>query len=241
MGRNLLTFTEGLSSVFQQMARALKPGSPMVFTYHHNDLSAYYPVAVAILDAGLTCSGSLPCPGEMGASIHINGTGSSIIDTIFICRTTGRIPRHWLPETPKDLSILVEEDLNKLRLGNVAPTMGDLRCIVFGHLIRLVIWNLRNKWDKSVGTEERLRIIQRWIDEFGGFAEVEKHLKGTRTTMPVIRTSAIQEPEPVYEIAGEQISFGSIAVHQLPGLLTMPEKGVHHGDTGSTGDPHPHP
>jgi hypothetical protein len=74
MERGLDHFTDGLSAVFQQMANALKPGAPLVFTYHHNRLEAYYPVAVAILDARLTCSASLPCPGEMGASIHINGT-----------------------------------------------------------------------------------------------------------------------------------------------------------------------
>ncbi|MFH1092061.1 MAG: hypothetical protein V1742_10885 [Pseudomonadota bacterium] len=70
MGRGLEHFTEGLSAVFQRMARALKPGAPLAFTYHHNYLRAYYPIAVAILDSGLTCSASLPCPAEMGASIH---------------------------------------------------------------------------------------------------------------------------------------------------------------------------
>ena len=59
MGRDIEDFTEGLSSVFRQMAKALKPGSPLAFTYHHNDLNAYFPVAVAILDSGLTCSASL--------------------------------------------------------------------------------------------------------------------------------------------------------------------------------------
>ncbi|MFU8769454.1 MAG: DNA methylase, partial [Desulfotignum sp.] len=84
MGRDLYHFTQGLSAVFERMAAALKKGSPLVFTYHHNKLEAYYPVAVSILDAGMVCSASLPCPGEMGGSIHINGTGSSIIDTVFV-------------------------------------------------------------------------------------------------------------------------------------------------------------
>jgi adenine-specific DNA methylase len=91
MGRNLTMFADGLSAVFQRMAEGLKRGGPFVFTYHHNDIEAYLPIAVAMLDAGLTCSASLHCPGEMGASIHISGTKSSIIDTIFVCRTTGRL------------------------------------------------------------------------------------------------------------------------------------------------------
>jgi adenine-specific DNA methylase len=94
MGRGLDHFSEGLSAVFQRMAKALKPGAPLAFTYHHNDLKAYYPVGVAILDSGLTCSATLPSPAEMGASIHINGTGSSIIDTV-CCRTTNATEDGW--------------------------------------------------------------------------------------------------------------------------------------------------
>ncbi len=141
MGRDINHFTEGLSKVFQRMAKALKPGRPLVFTYHHNDIKAYIPIAVAILDAGLTCSASLPCPAEMGASIHISGTGSSIIDTVFVCRSTGVVPRHWLTETPAGVAALVKSDMEKLRRGNVQPTQGDLRCICIrasyqaGHLV----------------------------------------------------------------------------------------------------------
>ena len=54
-------FTEGLAAIYSRMAEALKPGAPLAFTYHHNKIEAYYAVGVAILDAGLTCSASLPC------------------------------------------------------------------------------------------------------------------------------------------------------------------------------------
>ena len=80
------------------MARALKPGAPLVFTYHHNKIDAYHAVGVSILDAGLACSATLPCPAEMAGSIHIHGTTSSIVDTVFVCRSTGTIPRQWLFE-----------------------------------------------------------------------------------------------------------------------------------------------
>ena len=165
MGRGLDHFAQGLSSVFQKMAIALKPGAPLVFTYHHNDLAAYYPIAVAILDAGLTCSASLPCPAEMGASIHINGTGSSIIDTVFVCRSTGTVPRKWVVDSIDGVAELVNEDLAKLRSGNVKPTAGDMRCIAYGHLIRLAIWNLRKTWDKNADINKRLSAVSSWISE----------------------------------------------------------------------------
>jgi putative DNA methylase len=158
MGRGLDHFTEGISEVFQRMAKALKPGSPLAFTYHHNNLEAYFPIAVAILDSGLTCSASLPCPAEMGASIHIKGTGSSIIDTVLVCRSTGSIPRRWVTDSPQEIAALVSEDVQKLSAANVEPTQGDIRCIIFGHLIRLAIWFLRNGWDKTLPPQERLKI-----------------------------------------------------------------------------------
>ena len=67
MGRGLVHFTDGLSSVFRRMADALKVGAPLAFTYHHNDLAAYHPIAVAVLDAGLTCTDFATLPGGNGS------------------------------------------------------------------------------------------------------------------------------------------------------------------------------
>ncbi|MFC1863774.1 DUF1156 domain-containing protein [Thermodesulfobacteriota bacterium] len=181
MQRGLTAFTEGIAAVFRKAEKALKPGSPLVFTYHHNDPAAYNAIAVAILDSGLTCSASLPCPAEMGASIHINGTGSSIIDTIFVCRFTGKVPRRWVPKHPEDLSPLVSEELAKLMLGNVRIKKGDIRCIILGHLTRLAIWNLRTKWDINKPTEKKLYLVKQWIDDFGGIIEIEKNLNLTKS------------------------------------------------------------
>ena len=126
MGRGIETFAEGLSAVFRKMAKALKPGAPLVFTYHHNKMEAYAPIAAAILDSGLECCASLPCPAEMGASIHINGTESSIVDSVFVCRASV-IPENPLSAVLEEVASLVLDDLNKLRLGGVKPSLGDAR------------------------------------------------------------------------------------------------------------------
>ena len=176
MGRDLEHFTEGISAVFQRMAQAMKPKAPLAFTYHHNTIEAYFPIVVAILDAGLVCSASLPCPAEMGASIHINGTGSSIIDTVFVCRKRGFIPEKNLPCSAADVAELVYQDLAELRKGNVKPSRGDTRCIAFGHLARLATWNLRTMWNNSDNTSQKLSVVADWFRAFGGWHEVERHL-----------------------------------------------------------------
>jgi len=208
MGRGLNHFTDGLSSVFQRMARALKPGSPLAFTYHHNKLEAYYPVAVAILDAKLTCSASLPCPAEMGASIHINGTGSSIIDTVFVCRQTGAMQRKWLADSPEEVARIVEMDLALLMAGNVKPTLGDIRCITFGHLVRLAIWSLRLEWKKTEPTITRIARVKDWLQHFGNWTEIEKCMEPHRTTMgKEIALLAVHESGAEYGADYADISF----------------------------------
>jgi hypothetical protein len=188
MERGLTQFTEGLSIVFQNMARALKPGSPFVFTYHHNRLDAYFPVAVAILDSRLTCSATLPCPGEMGASIHINGTGSSIIDTIFVCRSTGTVSRRTIASSPEAIARLVLEDINKLRNGNVKISQGDMRCITYGHLIRLAIWHIRHVWEPGNEIEKKLIMINDQVEKLGGWSGVMEYL-----SQEYLTTSKTQE------------------------------------------------
>jgi hypothetical protein len=110
----------------------------------------------------------------MGASIHINGTGSSIIDTVLVCRTTGIMQRKWIADSPHELAQIVEQDLNHLRAGNVKPTRGDIRCVTYGHLIRLAIWFLRLNWNKDEPITSRIAKVANWIKHFGGWAKVEK-------------------------------------------------------------------
>jgi putative DNA methylase len=183
--RGLSHFTEGLARVYRHMAEALKPGAPLAFTYHHNKLDAYYAVGVAILDAGLTCSASLPCPAEMGGSIHIHGTASSIVDTVFVCRDSGRTPREWLFKSADELAVIVARDLAQLTEAGRKPTAGDTRCIIFGHLTRMAIWNLRKEWDARLATDEKL---ERFADAIRRLADPEALLaklqSGTRVRAP---------------------------------------------------------
>ena len=165
--RGYAHFAEGLGTVYGVMARALKPGAPLAFTFHHNKLEAYETVGVAILDAGLTCSATLPCPGEMGGSIHIHGTGSSIVDTVFVCRDRGKSPHDQQFDTPEQLDALVRRELQELRSAGMKPSAGDIRCIVYGHLTRMAVWELRKDWHLSAPTLERLRRFRATIAAFG--------------------------------------------------------------------------
>ena len=192
--RGLVHFTEGLARIYKVMAGGLKPGAPLAFTYHHNKLDAYHSVGVAILDAGLTCSASLPCPAEMGGSIHIHGTGSSIIDTVFVCRTTGEANRRHLFQSPDELTRIVRDDLAQLRIAGVKPTVGDIRCITFGHLTRMAIWLLRPTWDNGTATAAKLERFANTLNAL----EFQQEVIDTLTAPTEQKSASITHGLPPY-------------------------------------------
>lgn len=198
MSRGLVHFSEGLSEVFQRMAKALKPGAPLAFTYHHNQLEAYFPIAIAILDSGLACSASFPCPAEMGASIHIRGTGSSVVDTVFVCRARDRSPRRLSASDPESIAGLLAEDIAKLSRAGLRVSSGDIRCIAYGHLTRLAIWKLRKNWDFGGPTERKFDRIGKAISEMGGLEQVLKYLAPRSVRPRSAQADFFREPVSPY-------------------------------------------
>jgi adenine-specific DNA methylase len=207
MNRGLEQSTKGLSGVFVETARALKTGSPFVFTYHHRTMEAYYPITVAMLDAGLTCSASLPCPGEMGGSIHISGTNSSIIDTVFVCRTSGTTSRKLIVESPAEIAHIVESDVETLRSGGVQVTRGDLRCIILGHLTRLAIWALKDSWHRQSHVETKLRIVGEKLGSHEILEQIERLFDGNSDLVKYNDSRGLKERFAIYAGNDGQISF----------------------------------
>ena len=154
------------SLVFSAAARALRPGGPFVFTYHHNDVEAYAPIVVSLLDAGLTCTATLPAPAEMTASLHIHGTGSSVIDSVFVCRHAGRV-RAGRRVGPGLLRRWLTHDRDALGEGGVRASAGDLRCLALGHLARVAAARLAVGWPAREAAAARLSRAQ---DELAGLA-----------------------------------------------------------------------
>lgn len=182
-GRGAEHFADGLSAVFTRMATALKPGAPLIFTYHHNDLDAYVPVMMALLDAGLSCTAVLASPGEMGASIHISGTGSSIVDSVFVARKPP-FDRGLLDVT--DIRVAAKQDANDLSIGGVRVMTGDVRCVVFGNVSRRVVNELMSTWDAALATPTKLRLIRAKIAELPEslpevISEVHEAVSGAKT------------------------------------------------------------
>lgn len=102
---------------------------------------------------------------------------------------------------------LVHEDIAELRKGNVKPSFGDTRCIAYGHLVRLAIWNLKTTWNKKAKTSEKIATISDWLRDFGGWAEVEKYLHETKASRGHEPLGAVCESTGKYGVEYEDISF----------------------------------
>ena len=100
----------------------------------------------------------------MGASIHIKGTASSTVDSIFVCRCRQGRP---LP-LAGDLAVALTADLNALRDGGLVPTLGDSRCMAYGHIIRQAVNTLMESWRASQPVEHKLERLARYFAAFGG-------------------------------------------------------------------------
>ncbi len=162
-GRDLLHFSDGLSRVYQRAAAALRPGGLFAFTYHHNDVVAYLPVVVSLLDAGLVATASVPCPAEMSASLHIARTSSSVVDTILMARKG--LPGSRSPEVePALLKELLGRQISSLRRGGVRPTEGDVRCMALGLVTVCAVGELAPAWKQQLPIAARLEAAQQCVD-----------------------------------------------------------------------------
>ena len=144
--RDIEHFAEGLAAIYGVVAKGLKPGAPLAFTFHHNRVEAYQAVGIAILDAGLVCTASPPCAAEMSGSIHISGTGSSIVNTVF-CRSS-------LGTEKRSLKAAAEQDIARLIDSGMRVHRGDVRCVVTGHATRIAIAALHHTWNSACDSRE---------------------------------------------------------------------------------------
>jgi adenine-specific DNA methylase len=199
--RGIEHFTAGLSEIFTNLTRALKPGGPFAFTYHHNEVQAYLPIAVSILDSGLVCTATLPCPAEMGASIHISGTKSSVIDTIFVCRTTGTVSVRDFQMSSAALEEMLKRDITDLDEAGHRVSPGDARCILLGHMTRLAIWQLRTTWKASEDIDQKLERVEKTLQQIHPLDLLPKlisRILAQPIEMPLFAQSSIEETQEAY-------------------------------------------
>jgi hypothetical protein len=97
--------------------------------------------------------------------------------------------------------------LKNLRNGNLKPTRGDIRCIAYGHLARLAVWNLRKNWNVGISTPEKLKAAAQAIEKLGGWPGVEQQLTDALSYVPKYQNWIAHENQANYGGKAGEILF----------------------------------
>jgi hypothetical protein len=145
----------------------------------------------------------------MGASIHINGTKSSVVDTIFVCRTTGTIRASRFDTSSDTIEQLLRTDLENLQLAGLAPRAGESCCLLFGHLTRLATWRLRPNWHSHIATAEKLGQIRTTLQRIYPLdllPQLAARTLASLSELDPLASMRLQEVQPTYA-PDDTISF----------------------------------
>lgn len=78
-------YMQGLSDVFAEVSRVLKPAGILVFSYRHAFDGAWFALAKALAPHAFHAVRVLPAPGEAGVGLHAHG-GTGLWDAVFVFR-----------------------------------------------------------------------------------------------------------------------------------------------------------
>ena len=109
-----------------------------------------------------------------------------------------------MARTAGEFAQIVTDDLDKLRLGGLKPTQGDTRCIIFGHLVRMTVWELRTTWKPALSAQRKLAAVTRQLVLLPRPEEIESALSAGE--LPAVR-HAVNEGTVAYEARADEISF----------------------------------
>jgi hypothetical protein len=56
---------------------------------------------------------------------------------------------------------MLRSDLEKLQQAGLTPTEGDADCLLLGHIVRLVVWQLYSDWQDNIPVNSKLDQVRK--------------------------------------------------------------------------------
>jgi putative DNA methylase len=129
-------FAAGLGKAFGLALRALKPGGPLIFSYHSTDSTAWRAVGAALVSAGFDVTTAFPVWADIKSVGH-NKDGNCEWDVYLVCRQRGAPVQTidvdlWMAAVkPHDVGLadhrswaLAAETIDQVRQGRVSLDTG---------------------------------------------------------------------------------------------------------------------
>ncbi len=94
-------------------------------------------------------------------------------------------------------------------MAGLTPTAGDARCLTFGHLIRLAVWQLRSAWRDDVPVPGKLEQVRQSMQQIYPLDLLDRLAARTLASLSEVDLLASMRVEEVESIYGahEEISF----------------------------------
>ena len=92
----------------------------------------------------------------MAASLHIAGTSSSVLDSVFVCRRRDDRVTHAGDTGDHDIRAALSSDLDSMSDAGLLPRQGDVRCLLAGQIAAHTIRMLAPEWVRSDPLERRM-------------------------------------------------------------------------------------
>jgi putative DNA methylase len=127
-------FQTAIARVWQECARALKPGGLLAFTFHQARIAGWISLVQALAEADLVITAVQPVKGEMTTSVTKYGVEPSNLDAVVVCRKRISAMPSWM-SNPRAAADEGERRLAALQSSGVAVGAGDIRSVVRGHVL----------------------------------------------------------------------------------------------------------
>jgi putative DNA methylase len=132
-GKGEQEYLHGLTAVFIEASRALKSDGLFVFTFHHQDDSAWGAMVQSVIDAGLYITRAYPILAEMSTAVPILNKANPQCDVILVCRkrATAPVDVQW-GEIERKVRATLQESIQTFTNGGYNLSVEDLLVIAAG-------------------------------------------------------------------------------------------------------------
>ena len=165
--KTAVDFQNGLTQVFREAYRVSKLESPLIFTFHHAEGSAWESLLSAVCDSGYYVEAVYPIHGEAENSLHLMDNEAISYDLIHVCKkrenggTSAKRSwagvRHEIRQRAREEARLIE----KGRYGNEPLSPADINILLIGKCLELY----SKHYGAIVDHEDRPVPIKRALEE----------------------------------------------------------------------------
>ena len=90
-------------------------------------------------------------------------------------RKAKRGPQIALPlDARAECARVLAQDAEQMREGGVRISVGDLRCLLTGHLARLTIQTLAGQWDTALPLAQRMNLARQWLGQLVAVVDIDE-------------------------------------------------------------------